>query len=98
MDIKIKEPLHILFNGHEYVVRPGTVGVERKRIVFFYDTTRTSAVGFPREYCIENPHTFQVSKTLTDREVSLKEVLKVVDESGLQPSDVLNLYERLNTL
>lgn len=98
MDIKVKEPLHILVNNHEYVVRPGTTGVERNRVVFFYDNTRTSAVGFSRDYCLENPQTFQVSRTLTDKDVPLKDVLRVVDESGLSPVDTINLYERLKSL
>ena len=98
MDIKIKDSLHILVNKQEYIVRPGTVGVERNRTVFFFDTTRTHAVGFSREHCLENPQNFQVSKTLNDKEVQLKDVLKVIDESGLAPTDVVALYERLNSL
>ena len=49
MDIKLKEPLYILSNGKEYIVRQGTVGVEKNRIVFFYDATKTSAIGFSRD-------------------------------------------------
>jgi uncharacterized membrane protein YraQ (UPF0718 family) len=40
MDIRNKEPMFITQDGKEYVVRQGTVGVERKRIIFFYDTTK----------------------------------------------------------
>ncbi len=98
MDVKVKERLHILVSNHEYVVGPGTTGIERNRVVFFYDNTRTSAVGFSRDYCLENPQTFQVSRTLSDKDVPLKDVLRVVDESGLSPVDIINLYERLKSL
>lgn len=98
MDIRIREPLYIFSNDKEYVVRPGTVGVEKKRTVFFYDTTRTSAVGFSREYCLENPQTFQVARTLSDKDVPLKDVLKVIDESGLSQVAIANLHERLKSL
>ena len=50
MDIRNKEPMFITQDGKEYVVRQGTVGVERKRIIFFYDTTRTVAVGYARDF------------------------------------------------
>ena len=83
MDIRIKEPMYVLNQGHEYVVRAGTVGVEKNRVVFFYDNTRTTAVGFPRDYCIENPHAFQVMRTLSDKEISLRDVLRIIEEGGV---------------
>lgn len=79
MDIRIKESLIIKCGGMEYSVRSGTLGVERDKIVFFYDTTKTQAVGFPRELCVENPM-FKVSRTLSDRELSLKDVLSVIEK------------------
>lgn len=79
MDIRVKEPLYILSRGQEYVVRPGTVGVEKNRIVFFYDVTRTASVGYPREFCLENPQMFSVARTLTDKEVYLKDVVKTLE-------------------
>ncbi len=79
MDIRIKEPLYIVQQGQEYTVRPGTVGVERNRVVFFYDVTRTAAVGFSRDFCLENPQTFQVSRTLEDKELSFKDVARVIE-------------------
>lgn len=98
MDIKVKEPLYIVDKGYEHVVRPGTVGVERNRVVFFYDTTRTSAVGFSRDFCLENPQMFQVSRTLSDKEISVKDVLRVLSESGM-PSDIVEqLGERIKSL
>lgn len=98
MDIRIKEPLYIFSNNREYVVRPGTIGVEKNRVVFFYDTTRTSAIGFSRDYCIENPQTFQVAKTLTDREVSQRDVLKILDEYKQKKYDLSVVYERIKSL
>lgn len=98
MDIRVKEPLYILSRGQEYVVRPGTVGVERSRTVFFYDTTRTSAVGFSRDYCIENPQTFQVAKTLSDKEVSQRDVLRILDEYNRKEYDLAEVYERIKSL
>lgn len=80
MDIRIREPLYILHQDREYIVRPGTVGIERNKVVFFYDVTRTASVGYSREYCLENPQTFQVSRTLADKEISLKDIGKVLEE------------------
>ena len=71
MDIRIREPLYITQNGAEYVVRPGTVGVEKNKVVFFYDVTRTASVGFARDFCLENPQMFQVARTLEDKEIPL---------------------------
>lgn len=98
MDIRVKEPLYILSHGQEYVVRPGTVGVDKNKVVFFYDTTRTVATGFSRDYCVENPQTFQVSRTLTDKEVSQKDVLKILDEYNRKECDLADVYERINSL
>lgn len=98
MDIRLKEPLYILFNDREYVVRPGVTGVEKNKVVFFYDSTKTSAVGFSRDYCIENPQTFQVTRTLSDREISLRDVLKLIDESGLPSEKTEELYQKIKSL
>lgn len=98
MDIRIKEPLYILANNKEYVVRPGTVGVEKNRVVFFYDNTRTFAIGFSRDYCLENPQTFQVAKTLSDKEVSQRDVFKILDEYNRKECDLAEVYERIKSL
>lgn len=98
MDIRVKEPFYILSNNKEYVVRPGTVGVEKNRVVFFYDTTRTSAIGFSRDYCIENPQTFQVAKTLSDKEISQRDVFKILDEYNRKEYDLAEVYERIKLL
>lgn len=99
MEIRIKEPLYIVQQGKEYIVRPGTVGVEKNKVVFFYDVTRTSAVGYPREYCLENPQTFQVSRNLTDREVSIRDVSRLIENSShITPNIAKILLNEINSL
>lgn len=98
MDIKLREPLHILSNGKEYIVRQGTVGVEKNRIIFFYDTTKTAAVGFFRDYCLENPQAFQVSRTLADKEVSKRDVLKILEEYNRRECTLEDAFTKINTL
>lgn len=98
MDIKIKEPLYLAINGQQYVVRQGTNGVERNRVVYFYDITKTFAVGFSRDYCLDNPHTFQVAKTLSDKEVYVRDVLRVIDEANLPEQKMLAIQERIKSL
>lgn len=98
MDIRVKESLHILSNGKEYIVRPGTVGVEKNHIVFFYDTTKTSAIGFSRDYCLENPQTFQVSRTLSDKEVSKRDVLKILEEYNRRECSLADAIDKIKSL
>lgn len=98
MDIRIREPLYILDHAQEYVIRPGTVGVERNHVVFFYDNTRTAAVGFSREYCLENTQTFQVAKALSDKEVSQRDVFRILDEYNRKEYDLAEVYERIKAL
>lgn len=89
MDIQNKEPLYILSQGQEYIVRPDTHGVDKNKVVFFFDTTRTQAVGFSRDYVLENPQTFQVNRNLTDKEVSVRDVVKVIEDTDL-PKELYN--------
>lgn len=98
MDIRVREPLYITSQGQDYVVRPGTVGVERNKVVYFYDVTRTAAVGYSRTYCLENPQTFSVSKTLSDKEVPVSDVLKVLKDCPLPPHIFEELQERIKSL
>lgn len=98
MDIRIKESMYLSCQGQEYVVRTGTVGVERNKVVFFYDVTRTVAAGFSREFCLQNPQTFSVSRTLNDKEVSIHDVLKVIQESSLSPIEKSSLELQIRTL
>lgn len=99
MDIRVKEPLYIIHQGQEYTVRPGTVGVERNRVIFFYDVTRTAAVGYSRDYCLENPQTFQVARTLADREVPIRDVAKVIEKfPHLAEPAMRMLLDEINSL
>lgn len=98
MDIRIKEPLYILHNGQDYVVRQGTVGVERKKVVYFYDVTRTVAVGYSRDFCLEATSLFQVSRNITDREVPVRDVIKAVESLEI-PADIRDgIISIVNTL
>lgn len=98
MNIRIKEPLYVHIDNNEYVVRPGTAGVEKNRVVFFHDVTRNAAVGFPRDCCLDNPQIFQVSRTLTDKEVSVKDVIRLVEDCSL-PKDISeNLIDKIRIL
>lgn len=99
MDIRVKEPLYITQEGKEYIVRPGTVGVEKNKVVFFYDVTRTAAVGFSRDYCIENPKTFEVSRTLSDKEVSVRDVARIIERfPHLSEPAIRVLLDEINSL
>lgn len=98
MDIRIREPLYLLHSGQEYIVREGTVGVEKNKVVFFFDVTKTSAVGFSRDFCLENTQMFQVSRTLSDKDVSVRDVLKVIDESNLTSEQTHELYMKIKAL
>lgn len=98
MDIKVTEPLYVRNGGVEHVVRPGTTGTEKNKVVYFYDATRTIAVGFAKDFCLENPQVFQVSRTLTDKEVSLRDVLRIVETTGFPNDTVAEIYEKLKQL
>ena len=98
MDIRIKETMYLRSENTEHVVRSGTVGVETKKVVYFYDVTRTTAIGFARDFCLENPQIFQVSRNLSDKEVSIRDVLKVIDESDLNSKQAEELYQKIKSL
>lgn len=98
MDIRIKEPMYVTQQGQEYIIRPGTVGVERNRVVFFYDVTRTAAAGFSREFCAENPQMFQIARTLSDKEISLRDVLKVIERSEISDNNKHLLQQEVSCL
>ena len=98
MDIRIKESLFLRNGSQEYVVRCGSIGAEHNKVVYFYDVTKSMAVGFPRQFCIENPQMFQVSRTLSDREVSVNDVIKGLKEMNL-PADIQRMLEdKVNSL
>ena len=98
MDIRIKETLYLHNNDTDYIVRANTMGVEKNKIVYFYDVTRTISVGFPRVFCTENPQMFQVSRTLSDREISITDAVKAIKELRLPPGISQLIEDKLNTL
>lgn len=98
MNIHIKDVLYVKQGTQEYVVRPSTVGTEQNKIVYFSDVTKNIAVGFPREFCLNNPSLFQVSRTITDKEVSLRDVLKVIEGTPMDKATKESLTYLLSDL
>lgn len=98
MDIRIKEPLYITSQDTMYMIRPGTVGVEKNRVVFFYDVTRTFSVGYSRDFCLENPHIFQVAKTIVDREIPYRDIVKSLEELNINKADCEKIIMKLQIL
>ena len=98
MDIRVKEPIYINCKGQEYVIRPGTIGVDKNKVVYFYEVTRSSSVGFSRDFCMENPQIFLVSRTLSDKEVSQRDVFKILDEYNRKECTLSDVYERIKSL
>lgn len=82
MDIRIRETLFVDVQGAQYVVRAATLGVERKHVIHFFDTTKTVSVAFPKQFCLESPLFYVVAK-LEDKEVSLNDVLKTIDHTEM---------------
>ena len=99
MDIRIKEALYVSTKEGSYVVRQNTLGVEKKGVIFFHDSTKTASVGFDKNFCIENPQTFNVSRTLSDKEVSVRDVIKVLELAlGIDPHELENIKEQIKAL
>lgn len=100
MEVRNKEPFFISIGDKEYIVRQGTVGVEKNKIFFFYDTTRTACVGYSKEFCLNFPSLFSVSRNITDREVSIRDVNKVLDSiKPMVTSDCYSLIvNKINSL
>lgn len=97
MDIRVKDAIYLQVEGHDYMVRPSTVGTEKKRIVYFPDNTRTVLVGFSRELCLEN-NLFSVNRTITDKDISLKDAIKAIEQSPLDKEVKDNLIFQLSAL
>lgn len=98
MDIRIKEGLFIHQAGGNNIIRQGTCGVEKDKVVYFYDVTKTIAVGFSRDFCLENPHIFQVSRAITDKDISMRDVLEAVDKVVTDVDQAEQLKNIINTL
>lgn len=102
MNIRIKEPLYITENGQDFLIRQGASGVVRNNIVYFYDNTKTKAVGFSREFCESSPPLFQIERAIRDKEVSVKQIVQVIEtmpHEDLPQKEILRiLVEKIKTL
>ncbi len=89
MDIRIREGLYLrnIETKTETTIRPATIGVETKGIVWFHDVSKTVKIGFSKDYCKEDKMLFSVIPTIEDREVSAKQVSMILRKS-LQGKDV----------
>ena len=83
MTIRVKDTLYGKEGGNSFIVRQGTIGVERDKIVYFYDNTKSMAIGFPRDVCLNTPALFSVQRTIEDREVSVRDVVKIVENARI---------------
>ena len=85
MDIRIREGLYLrnIETKTETTIRPATIGVETKGIVWFHDVSKTVKIGFSKE----DKMLFSVIPTIEDREVSAKQVSMILRKS-LQGKDV----------
>lgn len=98
MIVKIKSSLFVYDDkGQQYTIQEGTIGVEQKNMVHFYDVTKTISVAFPRQHCIDNTESFSVSRSFNDREVPLRDVYVLLTE--IFPKEIpLTIMERFNKL
>lgn len=79
MEIRLRENIYLM-SGQSYIVPRGANGILVKRVVYFYDTTKTISIGIDRDTCLQSPELFSVKRQITDREVSQKELLGVLAE------------------
>ena len=102
MEILIRETMYVTQNGQDYVIGHSTIGVERKNIIYFYDTTKTVAVGFTLAYCKENRNLFLLNRSITDREVSVRQIVKIIETmptNGLAVNEIIRiLAEKIKSL
>lgn len=96
MDVAVKETMYVSINGKEYVVRQETKGVQRGQVIYFYDATKTVAIGFDKNFCVNTKTMFQVARTMDEREVSIKHVLAILEQDG--SSVALHTIEKLKSL
>ena len=80
MIIRTKITLYAGEGNSEGVIRVGTVGVEHKRIVRFYDVSGTYFAAFSRQDCIDQKAMFECRPDANDREISVMDALKVIEQ------------------
>lgn len=96
MDIRIREGIYVRneTTGAETSVRSETLGFEHKGVIWFPDVTKNLRVGFSKEFCKENKMMFQVAPTITDREISLRQALLIVQEDcrklNIDPTEIMH--------
>lgn len=98
MDVYIREPLSVYQDGKSYEIRTKTKGVISLGQVLFFDVTKTVAVAFAKDFCLETPTLFQIQRTITDKDVSLRDVFKVLSDSDLPDEVKRELSLKLNSL
>ena len=102
MEVTIRETVYVSNGVNEYIVRQDTSGVERGQLVFFYDATKTVAIGFNKDFCVEQQSMFRVKRVITDREVSVKQVIRLIDnftpEMLTHPEGLRYLKEQITSL
>lgn len=79
MTIRTRVTLYAGNGNSEGVIRVGTVGVEHKRIVRFYDVSGIYFAAFSRQDCLEQKEMFECRPDNNDREISVMDVLKVIE-------------------
>ena len=81
------------------VVRIGTVGVEHNRIVRFYDVSGKYFVAFARQDCLEQKALFECRQGIDERDVPVKDVVKILGSHKEIPASVLDrLTSEINSL
>ena len=102
MNIYLKESCYVKSSdGTEHIIRANTLGVGKNGIVYFYDVTKTVSLGVSRDFCIENPNMFRIQREITDREISARDVVRMVREFTqplLEPVVVEDLIEKIESL
>lgn len=87
MEIRSKVAFYAKEGEKTYQVPVNTAGVLRDGVIYFYDITKTMAVGFSKNVCEYEVGMFHVKKTIEDRQVSLRDVLRVVSNHDISMGD-----------
>lgn len=101
MEVVIREALYISLMDGERIIRQGTAGIQRGNSVFFYDTTKTTAVGFDKNFVMGAKNLFQVQQVLQEEVISIKvleEFLREARPPEITPQTWNKIRERLLAL
>ena len=90
MIVRTRVTLYAGEGDHSGVVRVGTVGVEHKRIIRFYDVSGKYFVAFSRQDCIEQKAMFECRQGMEERDVPVTDVLKILTSHKELPSDAID--------